>query len=111
MTVPVFVVCFDMATSAREDRLVEWYKSLFASRTPPKSVLDADPGYRVIYTELREKMKELGYDNDPVSMRFEWDRIFQTRLRKWVNATLRAADEKPLTPRTPAARKAGEGQP
>lgn len=95
----------------REEKLIEWYKALFASRTPPKSVLDADPSYRIIFTELREKMREVGYTENAVDMRHEWDRIFQKRLRKWVNATLKAAGEKPLPPMTPAARKAGEGQP
>lgn len=61
-----------------ETELVEWFLTLFTDRTNnPKSVMDIAPEYRVMWTEIREKMIELGYRSDPVDNRFEWDRLYR----------------------------------
>lgn len=82
----------------RENALVAWFKELYASRTPSKSVLDAHPQYKVIWTEIRMKMMELGYKEHAVDQRYEWDRIFKLhKLKKHCNHLLKEAGEQPIS--------------
>ena len=74
-----------------DDRLVEWFLSLYAARTPPQSVLDAHPDYRVTWHETAAKMKELGYEMDAVAKRIHFGRLFaDRRLRAACNKLIRA---------------------
>jgi hypothetical protein len=77
-----------------EDQLVEWFKKKFASRTPPKSVLDALPEYRVPWSEILQKMQDLGYTGNAVDLRQEWFRIHEAhKLRPYCNRLLKTAGE------------------
>ena len=79
------------------DALVEWFKALFAARTPPKSVLEAHSSYRVMWSEIRQRMLDLGWVGNVVDQRLEWDRIYvECKLVAWRNRVLREAGEKPL---------------
>lgn len=74
-----------------DEELIQWYKDMFASRTPPKSVLDAAPDYRVTWTELYAKMQELGYKEDVVTLRIKWAEMFvENKLRTWCNKLIKA---------------------
>lgn len=74
-----------------EQQLVEWFKELYASRTPPKSIIDAHPDYRVNWTETRAKMEELGFPGGAVDMRIVWAGIFvRNKLRAHCNKLIRA---------------------
>jgi hypothetical protein len=73
-----------MSTPENEKLLVAWFKEKFATRTPPRSILDMIPEYRVTWTEIREKMAELGWNEAPPDLRLAWEAIHQRhRLRPW----------------------------
>lgn len=78
------------------DQLIEWFLSTFASRTPPRSVLDSTPAYRVGWHEIRAKMQELGLHTNAVDDRLLWQEIYDASLRRRCNKLLLAAGEKPL---------------
>lgn len=83
-----------MARPERERELVAWFKELFASRTPPRSVLDAAPEYRVTWTETHDAMRRLGYTDNVVELRYEWDRVWRRHnLRKFCNDLMESAGE------------------
>jgi hypothetical protein len=87
-----------------EANLLAWYKQTFAARTPPKSVLEAHPQYRVYWTEILAAIKEHGcFQHDVVETRLYWQRLFDAHLRRWCNRTLKDAGEQPLQ-RTPGER-------
>lgn len=78
----------------RETQIVEWFKEKFSSRTPPKSVLDCEPSYRVYWTEIREKMGELGYTEGVVDLSYEWSDIYKRhKLKRWCNKKMQEAGE------------------
>lgn len=71
------------------ESLVEWFKETYADRTPPKSVQDAHPDYRVTWHETRAKMISLGFTGD-VHDRIVWARIFvRYKLRAWANRLIK----------------------
>jgi hypothetical protein len=82
--------------SAQVDELVDWFLATFASRTPPRSVLDGPPLYRVGWHEIRAKMQELELHTNAVDDRLWWQEVYDTRLRRQCNKLLREAGEKPL---------------
>lgn len=83
----------------REKQWVAWFKELFAARTPAKNILDAHPSYRVTWTEIAAKARELGY-TDAVNTRLEWADIFRRYgLRAWCQKTIDAAGEDLKMPR------------
>jgi hypothetical protein len=95
----------DLRHEAKE-QLVAWFKELFASRTPPQSVLDASPDYRVTWTEIRAKMMSLGWPGD-VYDRITWGNIFATyKLRNYCNKLIRATGSKMLVSAESEASKA-----
>lgn len=74
----------------RDNQLVEWFKDLFAKRTPPNSILDAHPDYRVTWHETAARMKELGYGSDAVGNRITFAKLFVARrLMAWCNRKIR----------------------
>lgn len=67
------------AEPGAEEALVKWFRDLFAARSGTNDPLDFDPSYRVTWTEVWEKMKELGYTQSVVDGRIEWATI----ARRW----------------------------
>lgn len=95
-----------------EDELVEWFKRLYEDRTPARSVLDADPRYRVTWTEIWDKMRRLGYGGDVVDGRRLWHQIFDRRkIKRWCNVLLRDAGELVLPRQNAAERDAARDDP
>jgi hypothetical protein len=91
----------DTENTGRQDleavaELLAWFKTTFAARTPPTSVLDSTPQYRVGWSEIRLKMKDLGLSIDVLADRLWWQKVFDAQLRRYCNKVLRAAGEKPL---------------
>lgn len=77
-----------------EDALVSWFLELYQSRTGTNNILDAEPNYRVPWSEIWAKMQDLGYDRGVVDGRIEWDRIHKARrLKRKTNAMNRAIAE------------------
>lgn len=91
----------DRADELKEVTLVDWFKTTFAARTPPQSVLDSTPEYRVGWHEISAKMRELGYTDGVLDLRYEWDHIFRKyKLRSFCNVKLKEAGERSLNRQT-----------
>jgi hypothetical protein len=62
---------------------VAWYKRLWKARSKTGDILDADPGSRIIWTEVLAHMRYEGFQGDAVLLREDWQCIYDEHLRKW----------------------------
>lgn len=58
-----------------EAELVTWFRDLFAARTGTNNPLDFDPRYRVTWSEVYGRMRELGCTLGLVDARQLWLKI------------------------------------
>lgn len=76
--------------SPHDIELVAWFKEQFAARTPPKTIADAHPDYRVNWHEVQAKMRLLGYGDNPILNRIAFAKIWHDqKLRTWCNRLIR----------------------
>lgn len=66
--------------------LIEWFKELYARRTlTPTAPEDLSKDYRVVWSEIYAKMKELGSEEGIVDARHTWQKLYELSLKRWVN--------------------------
>ncbi len=64
--------------------LLNWFRDLFLSRTPPRVVEDALVSQRIGWSEIWAEMQDQGFQGDVVAGRLEWNRIAKkNRLKQW----------------------------
>lgn len=68
----------------RYDELQEWYLALYRERSlHPKSVLDvAEPQCRVLWVEILDKMRELGFHEHALDLVPVWQQLMNSRFMR-----------------------------
>jgi len=79
-----------------ETKLVDWFKALYAARTPATDLREIDPAYRISWHEVRAKAQDFNLPSLEVAFRMRFQQIMEQHIRKDMNKLLVANGEKPL---------------